>query len=250
MPVGADQPRFEDFVARGRQLGDDRPVFPGDEFLDLQLAVADQPQRDRLHPAGRARARQFSPEHRREREANEIIERAAGEIGIDQCTIDLARMLHCLGHRLLGDGVEHHALDLLVLERLLFLQHLEHVPGDRFAFTIRVGGEDQLVGTLERACDVVQALVRLGVDLPEHAEIVLGIDRAILGGQVADVAKGGQHLVAGAEVFIDCLRLGRRLDHDNIHGNPVGYPPVPMRIKAESAASLARNMGKVPLTVK
>ena len=112
LAVGADQARLEDFVARRRELGDDRPVFLGDEFFDFELAVADQPQRDRLDAAGRARARQLAPEHRREREADEIIERAAGEIGIDQRAVDLARMLHRLGHGLLGDGVEDDALDL------------------------------------------------------------------------------------------------------------------------------------------
>ena len=112
LPVGADQARLEDFVTRGRQLGDDRPVFLGDEFFDFELAIADQTQRDRLHAAGRACARQLAPEYRREREADEVIQRAAGEIGIDQRAIDLARMLHRLGHRLLGDGVEDDALDL------------------------------------------------------------------------------------------------------------------------------------------
>ena len=168
LPVGADQARFEDLVARCRQLGDDRPVFLGDEFLDLELAVADKTKCDRLHATGRARARQLAPEHRRERKADEVIEGAAGEIGIDQCAVDLARMLHRLGHRLLGDGVEHHALDLLVLERLLLLQHLEHVPRDRFAFAIRVGGEDQLVGTLEGAAMSLIRWLRLG-DRPPRA---------------------------------------------------------------------------------
>ena len=250
LPVGADQARFEDFVTRGRQFGEDGPIFLRDEFLDFELAIADKPQRNRLHPSGGAGARQLAPEHRREGKAHEIIERTAGEICIDQCAINLAWMLHRFGHRLLGDGVEDHALDLLVLERLLFLQHLKHVPRDCFTFTIRVGGEDQLVGTLERPCDIVHALVRLGVDFPEHPEIVFRIDRAILGGQVTDMAKRGQDLIAGAEVFIDCLRLGRRLDYDNIHGNPEGYPPKPLRIRAESTVCSARNMGKVTPTVK
>ena len=121
-----------------------------DEFLDLQLAVADEPQRHRLHAAGRARARQLAPEHRREREADEIIERAAREIGVDQRAVDRARVLHRLGHRLLGDGVEHDALDLLALQRVLLLEHFEHVPGDRLALAVGVGGEDQLVGAFDR----------------------------------------------------------------------------------------------------
>ena len=49
------------------------------------------------------------------------------------------------------------------------------------------------------------------------------------------MAKRGQDLIAGAEVLIDRLRLGRQLDYDNIHGNPVSYPPVLLRFKAESA---------------
>ena len=112
LAVGADQPRLEGVAARRRQGRDQRPVFARDEFLDFEFAVADQPQRHRLHAAGRARARQFAPQHRREREADEIIQRAARHIGVDQRAVDLARMLHRVGHRLLGDGVEHHALDL------------------------------------------------------------------------------------------------------------------------------------------
>ena len=84
LSVGADQARFEDLVARCRQLGDDRPVFFGDEFLDFELAVAHKTQRDGLHATGGAGARQLAPEHRRECEADEVIKRAAGEIGIDQ----------------------------------------------------------------------------------------------------------------------------------------------------------------------
>ena len=108
----------------------------------------------------------------------------------------LARVLHRVEHRLLGDGVEHHALDRLLLERVLLLEHFQHVPGDRFALAVGVGGQDQLVGALDRPGDVVEALLGLGVDLPDHAEIVLGIDRAVLGRQVADMAEGGQYLVA------------------------------------------------------
>ena len=53
----------------------------------------------RLHAARRARARQFAPQHRRQREAHQIVERAARQIGIDQRPIDLPRVLHRLEHR-------------------------------------------------------------------------------------------------------------------------------------------------------
>ena len=50
--VGADEARFERIPPWRRQCRDQRPIFLADEFLDLELAVAHEPQRDRLHPAG------------------------------------------------------------------------------------------------------------------------------------------------------------------------------------------------------
>ncbi|MBN8829599.1 MAG: topoisomerase DNA-binding C4 zinc finger domain-containing protein, partial [Sphingomonadales bacterium] len=51
----------------------------------------------------------------REREADEIVQRAARPIGVDQIGIQLARMLHRLGDRGLGDRVERHPLDRLTI---------------------------------------------------------------------------------------------------------------------------------------
>ena len=215
--VGADQAGLEGFVSRRRQRRDQRPVFAGDEFLDFELAVGHEPQRHRLHAAGRAGAGQLSPQHRGEREADQIVERAAGEISVDQRAVDLARVLHRFADRLLGDGVEHDALDGLLLERVLFLEHFEHVPGDRLALAIRVGGQDQAVGAFDGAGDVVQPLLGLVVDLPQHLEIVVRIDRAILGRKVADMAERSQNLVSGAQILVDRLGLGRRFNDDNFH---------------------------------
>jgi hypothetical protein len=130
-------------------------------------------------------------------------------------------MLHRLGHRLFGDGVEHHALDLLLLERALFLQHFEHVPGNGFAFAIRIGGEDERFGALYGLSDVGEAFGCLGIHLPDHLEVLLGIDRPVLGGQVADMTEGGQNFIARTQIFIDGLRLGGRLHDDNFHENPM-----------------------------
>ena len=126
----------------------DGPVFLGLEGLDLGLAVAHQAQRHRLHAAGRAGARQLAPQHRREREADQIVERAAGEIGVDQRRIDVARGPERIQNGLLGDGVEGDALDRrALLQGLALLQDAQDVPGDGLAFAVGVGGEDQLVGT-------------------------------------------------------------------------------------------------------
>src|SRR5581483_10127126 len=69
------------FLGRA-EYGIDRPVFAAIEDLDLGLALADQTQRHRLNAPGRAAARQLAPQHRRKREAHQIVERAPGEIGI------------------------------------------------------------------------------------------------------------------------------------------------------------------------
>ena len=211
LAVEDGEPRLEAVIARRLQQRGDLPVFLADETLDLGLAVADQPQRHRLHAAGRAGAGQLAPQHRRQREADEIVERAAGEIGIDQRRVDLARIGHRLQHRLLGDGVEDDAADRLVLQRALLLQHFQHVPGNRLALAIRVGGENQPVGILDRLGDVGEALAGGAVDLPGHGEILVGPHRSVLGGQIADMAERGQNLVVLAEIFVDGLGLGRRL---------------------------------------
>ena len=207
LSIGPDEARLEGLAARCRERRNQRPVFVRNELLDFQLAVGDQPQCDRLHPAGRACARKLAPEHRREREPDEIVERTARPVGIDQSSVDRARMLHRIHDGLLGDGIEDDALDLLVLERMLLLQHLQDMPGDRLALAIGVSGEDQLVGTLDRPGDVGEALAGLGIDLPNHVEIVVRIDRSVLRRQVAHVTERGQDFVAGAQILVDRLRL-------------------------------------------
>ncbi len=84
LAVGADEPGGEGRTGRRLQEAPQRPVLAPDEFLDLQLALADEPQRHRLHPAGRARAGQLAPQHRGEGETDEVVERAAGQVGVDQ----------------------------------------------------------------------------------------------------------------------------------------------------------------------
>ena len=120
-------------------------------------------------------------------------------------------------HRLLGDGVEGDALDVDALQRLLALQHVADMPGDGLALAVRVGGEIELAALGDRLGDGVEALLRLGIDLPVHGEILVRTDRAVLGRQVADMTIGGQHGVAGAEILPDGLCLGRELDDQYVH---------------------------------
>ena len=143
LPRGAIEARLKLLGLVVRASAIDRPIFLRLERLDLRLAVADEPKRDRLHAAGRAGAGQLPPQHRRKREADEIIERAAGEIGVDQRLVDGARVRDGLEHGVFGDGVEHDPLAPACRSSAFLLQHFEHMPGDGLALAVGVGGEDE-----------------------------------------------------------------------------------------------------------
>ncbi len=217
LAVGADQPGREGRLRLGPQMGDDRPIFARDKLFDLKLAVADNAQGDRLHPARRARARQFAPQDRRQVEADQIVERAARPVGVDERLVDLARIAHRLLDRVLSHRVEDNAIDALVLEQLLALQNFVDVPGDGLAFPVRVGRKDHAVGGPNRAADVAHPLGGLRVDFPAHGEIVVRIDRAVLGRQIPHMAERGVDLIVLAQIFVDGLGLGRRLDDHDFH---------------------------------
>src|SRR5690625_5076619 len=57
----------------------------------------------------------------------------------------------------------------------------------------------------------------LGVDLPFHVEPGFRIDRAVLRGQIAHMAVGGEDRVVVPEIGVDRLCLGRGLDNNNGH---------------------------------
>ena len=162
LAVEMRQPRREAVAGFGLELDLDRPVFARLERLDLGFALADQAQRDRLHAARRAAARQFAPQHRRQREPDQIIERAARQIGLDQLGVDLARVAEGVEHRVARHRVEHDALDVDILQRAALLQHLAHMPRDRLALAVGVGREKQLVGAAHRLGDRPSGAFRSG----------------------------------------------------------------------------------------
>ena len=217
LAIGRNQLGFELVTARCLQKCADVPVFLRDETLDLGFAVADETQRNRLNAAGGTRAGQLAPQHGRQVEADQIIQRAAGKIGVDQRHVDVARVRHGVQHGLFGDGVEDHAFYRLVAEDALLLQEIENVPGNGLAFAIRVGCENEAVGGFYRIGNILHALGGCAVDLPGHFEILVGQHRSVLGRKVSDVAKGCKNLVARAKILVDRLGFGRRFYDDDIH---------------------------------
>ncbi len=87
-----------------------RPVLAGAERLDLGFPLADQAQRHGLHAPGGAAARQLAPQHGGEGEAHQVVQRAAGQVGLDQRLVQRARMRHGVLHGGFGDLVEGDAL--------------------------------------------------------------------------------------------------------------------------------------------
>ena len=97
----------------------------------------------------------------------------------------------------MGDRVKGHALNV-GRKRLLLPQHFLHVPADRLAFAIGVGGEDQSVGMLRFVGDRLQLLRAVRRDLPQHFEVMLRIHRPILGRKIAHVTERSEHPVSAA----------------------------------------------------
>ena len=209
------QPRIE-LSAIVHHPRDDAPVFVRTKRLDLAFALNDQTQRDRLHAARAFRAGQLAPQHRREGKAEQVIERAAGEIGVDQRLIELARFRHRFGHSGFGDRVEGDAVNQRWHAFALF-QQFQHVPADRFAFAVRVSRQHKAARALGRICNLFEAALLVAVKFPLHREIGVRIYAAILGRQIADVAVGGENLEVLAQIFLDSLRLGGRFNDDKLH---------------------------------
>ena len=123
--------------------------------------------------------------------------------------------------------MEDHALD-----GNLGLENFEQVPGDGLPLAVLICREPELVGALEGSLEVGDGLLLRVGDHVVGLEAVLDVDGELaegalleLGGQVlgldevADVADRGLHLVVVAEVLADRLRLGRRLDDDQLLGS-------------------------------
>ena len=183
---------------------------------------------DCTRPAERAPG-QLAPQHGRQGEAHEVVQRPAGQIGLDQGRIDLARGLEGVQHRLLGDGVEGHPLDgHALLQGLLLFQDAQDVPGNGLSLAIGVGGQDQLVGGFDGRGDLLHHLLGAPVHVPVHLEVLVGLDGAVLGRQIPHVPIGRQHLVAGAQVLVDRLGLGDGFDNNDVHAGVTRLPrPMP-----------------------
>lgn len=98
LTVNNRQTRSEVVIAWRFQKCRNVPVFFTDEAFDLGFAIADQPKRYRLHTASGTGTWQLTPQNRRQGEADQIIERTASQIGVNQGLVNVTRI---------GDGIQN-----------------------------------------------------------------------------------------------------------------------------------------------
>ena len=229
-PVQTAERGREDRAVLRPDLRPDRPVAPRREGLDPGLALADQAQRHRLHPARRAAARQLAPEHRREPVADQVVERTARPPRLDQVHVERPRALQRRAHRVRRHLVERDPADRRAAEGAARFQPGQHLPGDRLALAVRVGRQHQGLGAPERPGDRAQRPGRPPAGLGDHGEPVLRLHRARTGRQVRDMPPGRERPVFRSQILRQRARLGRRFDHD--HMPPAPAPPAGLFLSA------------------
>ena len=200
-------------------VGLDRPVLAGLERFDLELAFDDHAECRALYAAGRKTGLDLLPEQRRKVETDEIIQRASRLLCADEIIGDIARMVDGFLHRMLRNLVKHDPVHRFGVQRILFPEQFDQVPGNGFALAIRVGREIQRVRLLQRTDDRIHVFFIALDDLVLHRETTVGIDGAFFGDEVANMAIRSHHLEIFSEIFADGLRLGWRFNDDQILGH-------------------------------
>ena len=181
------------------------PVFLRFKGADFVFALANQAQGGALHSAGAQAAPDFLPQQRGEVEADQIIQGAARLLRIHQAHIELARLFEGFLHAFFSHLVEHHAQGALVqiFDAAFGFEDFVDMPGNGFAFAVRVSGQIEGVGFFGGGHDGVDVLFALGRHFIFHSEIVLGIDSAVFRHQIAHMAEGGQYFKIAAQVFFN-----------------------------------------------
>ena len=220
LPLLADEGGGDDHVARTRGANPDlhRGVVAWDEGADGTLALHNQAKRHRLHPPCGELRLDEPREERREPVPDEAIENAARLLSVNEVEVDGAGV----GKRLKDGPLRDLAEGDPVAIRLRDAEGLGHMPGDRLPFAVKVGCEPDRGCLLGGTSDVIKALLLVFNDFVDRGEAVLHVDRHApllrLLGEIPNVPIGGEHGVIGAEIPLNRLGLGRRLNDNEVGG--------------------------------
>ena len=173
-----------------------------------------------------------TPQHGRDLKPIEAVEDAPGFLGIHEGNIEFPGLVRRLGNAVLGDFVEHHALD-----RDGGLQDFEQVPRDGFAFAVLICCEQNFGGGLGSTLQIGNGFLAAISGDVVGGKVVFEVDTEFSGGtlfhirrqiprvsKVAHVTHGGHDLIAIAQVLPNRFRLCWRLDDDELltrgHASP------------------------------
>ena len=142
--------------------------------------------------------------------ADQTVEHPARHLRVEFVAVELLRIGDRFLHRFLGDLVDQHAMHVLVI-----FHHLTgDMPGDRFAFAIRIGSQIDIFFALGRFFQIVDDFF-LGLnDVKVGREIFFDIDAELALGQIDHMADGRFDLKIASQIFFQGLGLGGRFDDD------------------------------------
>ena len=86
------------------------------------------------------------------------------------------------------------------------------MPGNRFAFPIRVGCEVDVFGFFGSGDDGIDVFGVAFYQLVFHGEILIRIDRAAFGNKVADMSVGREDFKIAAQIFFQGFGFGWGFD--------------------------------------
>ena len=125
-----------------KQTGD-LPIFNRHKSLDFAFTFNNQPQCHGLHPTRGKVTLYLCPKDWAQAVTYQTVEDAARLLGVHQIHIDLPGLGKRVRHRFFGDFMENDPFHLVRFH----LSGFHHMPGDRFAFTIWVSGEENFLAS-------------------------------------------------------------------------------------------------------
>ena len=95
-----------------------------------------------------------------------------------------------------------------VLEGGLLSEQFRQMPGDRFAFAVRVSRQQQSIGIFQRALDGIDVFLVAVDDLVFHGKAIVRIHGAFFGNQIAHMPVRGEDFVVHPKILLDGAPLG------------------------------------------
>ena len=137
VPVSIDDLGGHRLAVVDRELDVDTEELGGHEDPNLLVALREDTQRRRLHPAGRQPSVQTAAQQRGDRETDHAVEESAGLLRTHEVVVDLARTLESGLHRSRSDLGEGDPTEALLGPP----EQLAQVPGDGLTLAVKVGGK-------------------------------------------------------------------------------------------------------------